>query len=845
MTIDRNDTHDPRLLTGGQHALTGGARRAYVFVVSMLVCYASIEIYRRTAFTYGTIDVLERDLIGLFSFGPLLTGAWVIRGQIPSTPRIRDLLFAGLLLHTLSQVSDVLEEFSWAASSSFLPLRLFANTFTDIVLTVSGSSLIVACSFYALVSTEVARRRIEEERRLLDRETQERRAAEAELLRAHQELERRVLERTRELAEANQRLAEQVVEVELAHKEADESRYLLREMERITECGAWELDTATDTIQCTERFRHILGFPDDATITLNDVLDRFSAEVRLTLLDLRHRAQHEGAGWDMEIPFTRLDGARRWIRTMGLPRSGPGGPRARITGTIQDITPQRAIPLEISESSNLLQAVIKSAPLFVWILDPKGNVILNTGAGLGKLGLQPGEIIGINVLEQYAGNESVLGIVRRALEGAPCSGLVEDQGHFFQTTYSPIHDDEGRLTGVIGVAMDVTEQRRTEHRRRQQQKMESLGVLAGGIAHDFNNILYAMDGFAALAAKEVREHPTASECLAEMRIAVQRAVALVERILAFSRHEEPRFGSVDVAECANRAIRMLERSLPDNVCFRFEQEADTPLAWGDPGYLERILSNLVANAMYAMRNHGGEIRIRIAPGQLEHPGRVSREGVLIEVSDSGGGFDPEMKERMFEPFYSTKPARDGTGLGLAIVHSLVESLGGVVDAHSEPGHGSTFSVCIPVAGESATTDVPQDLESALVLPGPPRRVLVVEDEPQVRHLLRMVLTDGGHECTCCPGGEEALDLLAGGYLPDLVIADLTMPGMGGLDLLKRMRSIGHAIPVILCSGHYSELNRAGLAELGVAEKIRKPVDPVALLALVARATQHLEEVVGK
>lgn len=811
----------------------------------MLACYAAIEIYRRAAFATGAMDMLARDVTGLLSFAPLLVGLWGIRGQLTSTPRIRDLLFVGLLLHLLSQGSDVLEEFSWAASSPFFPLRLYANTVTDILLSVSGSALIVGCSFYALISTELARRRIEEERRMLDRETQERRAAEAELLRAHQELERRVLERTRELAEANQRLAEQVVEVELAHKEVDESRYLLREMERITECGAWEIDTTSEIIRTTERFRHILGFTEDATITLNDVLERFSPEVRLTLLDLRQRAQHEGAGWDMEIPFTRLDGARRWIRTMGLPRSGPAGPRARITGTIQDITSQRAAPLEWSESANLLQAVIKSAPLFVWILDPNGNIILNTGAGLGKLGLQPGETIGINVLEQYAGNESVLGIVRRALEGAPCSGLVEDQGRFFQTTYSPIHNDEGRLTGVIGVAMDVTEQRRMEQRRRQQQKMESLGVLAGGIAHDFNNILYAMDGFAALAAKEVREHPTASECLAEMRIAVQRAVALVERILAFSRHEEPRFGSVDVAECAGRVIRMLERSLPENVCFRFEQEADAPLAWGDPGYLERILSNLVANAMYAMRNHGGEIRIRIAPGTLQLPGRGGREGVLIEVSDTGGGFDPELKERMFEPFYSTKPARDGTGLGLAIVHSLVESLGGVVDAHSEPGHGSTFSVCIPVARSPSTADAPQSVDSALVSPGPPRRVLVVEDEPQVRHLFRMLLADGGHECTCCPGGEEALELLAGGYLPDLVIADLTMPGMGGLDLLKRMRSAGHAIPVILCSGHYSELSRAGLEELGVAEKIRKPVDPAALLALVARATQHLEEVVGK
>jgi signal transduction histidine kinase/ActR/RegA family two-component response regulator len=488
---------------------------------------------------------------------------------------------------------------------------------------------------------------------------------------------------------------------------------------------------------------------------------------------------------------------------------------------------------------------MKSAPIFVWILDPKGTIVLNTGAGLGSLGLQQGETIGINVLEQYAGNESVTGIVRRALAGTPCSGLVEDQGRFFQTTYSPIHDAEGRLTGAIGVAMDVTEQRRLEQRRRQQQKMESLGVLAGGIAHDFNNILYAMDGFAALAAKEVREHPTASECLAEMRTAVQRAVALVERILAFSRHEEPRFGSVNVADCAKRVMRMLERSLPDKVHFRFEEEADTPMAWGDASYLERILSNLVSNAMYAMRNHGGEIHVRIAPGTLQHPGPGSRPGVLIEVSDSGGGFDPELKERMFEPFYSTKPVRDGTGLGLAIVHSLVESLGGVVDANSEPGRGSTFSVCLPVEGDTSTHEIPQGVDGTLLSPGPSRRVLVVEDEPQVRHLLRMVLTDGGHECTCCPGGEEALALLAGGYLPDLVIADLTMPGMGGLDLLRGMRERGHAIPVILCSGHYSELNRVGLEELGVAEKIRKPIDPAALLALVAKATQHLEEAVRK
>lgn len=826
---------------------TDNARPLYPFLGAMLLTYMVIEILRRILHSWEYMDMVTRDILGLLAYLPLVVAVLRLHRFLVTVNRVRNTILLALFLLMLSQVSDIIEEFPWGEDSSFASVRFLAHDMTDSLLMVVGGTLIVGASYVGLVETEAGRRRTAYERAQLERETEERRLFERELRQVRDDLETRVRERTLALAESNQRLAEQVIEIEEAHAEVEESRNLLREIERITQCGAWEINTETEAILCTEEFRRIFGFSEDAALTTAHVAACFPPEALYTVLEVRQRAENEGIGWELELPIVRTDGARRWVRTKGLPSKDMEALPLRLTGTAQDITVRKAADFENSESANLLQAVVKSAPIFLWTLDMEGRFTMNVGSGLQQLGMQPGELVGVNLFEHNADNPGIINLARRALSGEPCSAMIESDGLSFQTTYSPLFDAHGNLAGAIGVAMDVTKQQLVEVRRRQQQKMESLGVLAGGIAHDFNNILYAMDGFAALAAKQVDSMSTAAECLSELRHAVKRATTLVDRILAFSRQEEPRQVSVDLGHEAKKTLKLFEQTSAADVEFKLEVAPDAPNVLGDPAYIQRILANLCANGIYAMRNGGGTLTISIKPGVFnrdftEYPELRGMACAVCEVKDTGTGIEPQLTQRLFEPFFSTKPLRDGTGLGLAIVHNLVQSHRGIIKVESTIGEGSTFTVMLPAAAKTdkVQTDPPLPAIISAEL-GPPRRIVVVEDEPQVRHLLELLLGDAGHIVQSHASGSEALQALESSPPPDVVLADLTMPEMSGLDLLQAVAERYPHVPVVLCSGHVDALQKPEILNSGAVAFVRKPIDPAAVLELVAKVTHHNEE----
>src|SRR5579864_213854 len=312
-------------------------------------------------------------------------------------------------------------------------------------------------------------------------------------------------------------------------------------------------------------------------------------------------------------------------------------------------------------------------------------------------------------------------------------------------------DESGKRTGVIGVVIDITERKRDEQARieleqqlLQSQKVETIGRLAGGIAHDFNNLLTGISGFAELAQVAMDCGRTPREELDEIRAGAGRAAALTRQLLAFSRKQILRDEVLDVNEVVRQTENLLERVIGEDVELEQVLRQKQVVVSADRSQLEQVLLNLVVNAREAMPQ-GGRVTVEVDEVEIDvthapelHAGRFA----LLAVTDTGVGMDAETAARIFEPFYTTK--RDGTGLGLATVHGIVSQSGGTIWVYSEPDNGTTFKVYLPLADASSEVLALPEC-AAPVASGAGERVLVIEDDRQVRAIVTQMLTRLGYE----------------------------------------------------------------------------------------------------
>ena len=352
---------------------------------------------------------------------------------------------------------------------------------------------------------------------------------------------------------------------------------------------------------------------------------------------------------------------------------------------------------------------------------------------------------------------------------------------------------------------DVTERNRLEAELRQAQKMDAIGRFAGGVAHDFNNMLAVILVSSEMAAAGLPESDERFDHLEEIRRAAERAALLTRRLLTFSRREVVRAQALDPGAVIGGLETMLQRLLPPTVHLSTFIGADTPALIADLGHMEQILLNLVVNANDAMPAGG---TISIAAGYVDDetvdasPDVARPEGgwVRISVTDSGQGMEPAMLERIFEPFFTSKGPGEGTGLGLATVKELVQKWSGFVKVESQPGIGSTFHLYLPASPHSVTTAVRVPREAELV--GGTQTVLVAEDEADVRRLLRRLLEQLGYIVLEARHGRDAL--LAADRHPgpiDLVITDVIMPEMGGVELAETLAARYPSLRVVFISGY--------------------------------------------
>jgi PAS domain S-box-containing protein len=369
---------------------------------------------------------------------------------------------------------------------------------------------------------------------------------------------------------------------------------------------------------------------------------------------------------------------------------------------------------------------------------------------------------------------------------------------------------EARLRGLM---LDVTDRRELETNLLQAQKMQAVGQLAGGIAHDFNNMLTAIIGYAGLLAARIHERDD-QEDLAEIDRAAKRAQALTEQLLSFSRRSAPRTELLDLGELVAGLEPMLRRLIDEDIALDLRPGVRSVLVEGDPGRLEQVLVNLVINARDAMQS-GGQLTVTVS---------TAPPYAKLVVADTGSGMDAATRARVFEPFFTTKEPGKGTGLGLATVYGIVDQAGGRIAIDSEPGAGTEVAVLLPMAS------APEEEPPPVRLP----TVLIVEDEPTIRRLVKRVLEADGKRVLDAGDGHEALEILEreNGAV-DLLITDIVMPGMNGPELVEHVSARWPELRVVYSSGYTdSRLAGRGFDENAV-DLLRKPYSVDELRARVA------------
>jgi signal transduction histidine kinase/CheY-like chemotaxis protein len=394
-----------------------------------------------------------------------------------------------------------------------------------------------------------------------------------------------------------------------------------------------------------------------------------------------------------------------------------------------------------------------------------------------------------------------------------------------------IFTGDDHYIGIDGIMLDVTdrvkseeEKKLLEHGIRSKQRLETIGTLAGGIAHDFNNILVPILGYAELAVSTLPHETPLYEYSVEIMKAAERAKNLVSQILIFSRPEESNLVPVPVQSLLNEAPKLLRPSIPATINIKPIIDDSCRNVLADSSQIHQIIVNLCTNAFYAMKDTDGTLTIELHEVHDKSMYHVlcnsDAEYLMLSVSDTGTGMDEATMERIYEPFFTTKPVNDGTGLGLSVVHGIVKSCKGEITVESKKGKGSTFRVFLPVVEAKA--------EGIKILSNPVKgkgRVLFVDDEPATVKFIFTMLSKLGYNTETTNSPVEALKLFKRNPAHfDLIITDLTMPGMTGIELARKIHEKNPDLPIILMTGYGKDIDYATPPEnYGIRRILKKPV----------------------
>ena len=514
----------------------------------------------------------------------------------------------------------------------------------------------------------------------------------------------------------------------------------------------------------------------------------------------------------------------------------------------RDIAERRVAEAALSASQELNERLIEALPGGVVHVGKDGAILRANGEALRILGIRHDEISGRYVsdftpivtyedgsptpVQDYPVSQAIVtGQTQPALTLGVTKPNAEVSWAVFRAV--PTRDSATQeVNGAIATFFDITERKRLEEKLMHTQKLESLGVLAGGIAHDFNNLLVTILGNASLARNLLSADPSVAPLLEEIELGARRAAELTRQMLDYAGQGKFKLQTLDLPEAAREMAALLRAMIPSNVALHYQVEEGLRPIEADPAQIRQVIMNLITNAAESMADRAGRILIAVEQVQItsrdleEYPGHAATPGsfVCLEVKDEGSGMDDETRKRMFDPFFTTK--FKGRGLGMAAVLGIVRSHGGAIRTDTQKGVGTRVRVLLPVKGGKPSAAAPGTASRGTLL--------VVDDDTGVQLVVRRALTSKGFAVIVASSGAEGLRLFEQHRDElSLVLLDVTMPHMSGIEALRRIRATGSTVPVLLSSGYSVESVTQDSPEFFAY--LQKPYDVPQLLRAVSDA----------
>ncbi len=564
----------------------------------------------------------------------------------------------------------------------------------------------------------------------------------------------------------------------------------------------------------------------------------------------------EEVTFEMTVAYTATE--PRFVRVHYLPQFDLD---TNVTGCLilaLDITERRLSQEALRQSEARFGRLVEHTPVIPWEMDVKSQLFTYVGH-------RAEEILGYPMSEwrkpRFRSKHAHPDDVKRICDEFD---RVVAEGNELEIEYRLRHRDgsifwfrdlisvirrNGEAIALQGLLIDVTlakeadfERRKLEDRLREFQKMQALGTLAGGIAHDFNNILGGIIGYAELALSSAKNPQQAQSYIERIRDSSYRARDLVKQILSFSSGRAVERENVMLSWIVREVLQLLRASIPAAIQVELREEDRDLMVSANATQIHQVVLNICTNAAHAMRG-GGQIKIQLEKVPVDQV--ISRkiaelsmcDYALVRITDNGHGMSPEIMARIFEPYFTTKPAGEGSGLGLAVAHGIIANHGGAISVQSELGAGSTFEVFLPLQ-ENVETALPEPAQQSdesddALAEAVGRRILFVDDEASLVDIGREMLQHIGFDVIGFASSTQALAY----YLEhhgeiDLLITDQTMPDLNGDALIRKMRQIRPDLPVVLCTGYSALIDKKGAEQLGVNAFLAKPYSIVELCSSV-------------
>ena len=518
------------------------------------------------------------------------------------------------------------------------------------------------------------------------------------------------------------------------------------------------------------------------------------------------------------------------ILNASLVRNSEGKPLYAL-GCVMDITERKKMEQALYESEEKYRSMMESMKNESYICSPKLRIEYMNPAMIKRVG------------RDATGENCYKAIYDRDRKCAWCTfDQIEKKKYveyeiaaprdnrYYSVSNSPLSHIDGTVSKLT-IFHDITEMKNMEENLRQAQKMESIGTLTGGIAHDFNNILGIILGNTELAIEDVPEWSPAHSNLEEIKTASLRAKNIVRQLLSFSRKVEQKMHPIEIARVIKDALKFLRSTIPTTIDVKQDIKVTDETIFADPTQINQIMMNICINASHAMEETGGTFKVSVEKVILddnsakEYPKLSSGEHIKIRISDTGPGINPDIIDRIFDPYFTTKEVGKGSGMGLSVVHGIVKNHNGAITVDSNPGKGTTFNILFPKANEKSkggkkSTKAPLCGNET---------ILFVDDEISIVKMIKKMLERLGYMVETKMNPVEALDLFKS--KPDrfdLVITDMTMPKMTGVKLSEKLMGIRTDIPVIICTGHSAIVDEEKAKKLGLAAYIMKPINMLEL-----------------